>query len=144
MYATIQRWGNSQGLRIPKALLDALGLRENDRVELIQSDDGIQIKKAAAGHRTLEERLVAFYGKPVDEIPRLRQTKPEQQTQKKFVLLHMAADKAQSSHKKKSPPNTKTHTASSATAFDQQSDKKQIQLLPPKNHKLYICTIPEL
>ena len=71
MYATIQRWGNSQGLRIPKALLDALGLRENDRVELIQSDDGIQIKKAAAGHRTLEERLVAFYGKPVDEIPRL-------------------------------------------------------------------------
>lgn len=35
------------------------------------SDDGIQIKKAAAGHRTLEERLVAFYGKPVDEIPRL-------------------------------------------------------------------------
>ena len=37
MYATIQRWGNSQGLRIPKALLDALGLRENDRVELIQS-----------------------------------------------------------------------------------------------------------
>ncbi|RAZ46220.1 AbrB family transcriptional regulator, partial [Klebsiella oxytoca] len=28
MYATIQKWGNSQGLRIPKALLDALGLRE--------------------------------------------------------------------------------------------------------------------
>lgn len=71
MYATIQRWGNSQGLRIPKALLDELGLRENDRVELIQSDDSIQIKKAAAGHRTLEERLVAFYGKPVDEITRL-------------------------------------------------------------------------
>ena len=71
MYATIQKWGNSQGLRIPKTLLDALGLRENDRVELIQSDDGIQIKKAAAGHRTLEERLTAFYGKPVDEIPRL-------------------------------------------------------------------------
>ena len=29
MYATIQKWGNSQGLRIPKALLDAVGLREN-------------------------------------------------------------------------------------------------------------------
>lgn len=71
MYATIQKWGNSQGLRIPKALLDALGLRENDRVELTQADDGIHIKKAAAEHRTLEERLVAFYGKPVDEIPRL-------------------------------------------------------------------------
>ena len=71
MYATIQKWGNSQGLRIPKVLLDALGLRENDRVELTQSDDGIQIKKAAAGHRTLEERLTAFYGKPVEEFTRL-------------------------------------------------------------------------
>ena len=71
MYATIQKWGNSQGLRIPKTLLDAIGLRENDRVELTQSEDGIRIKKAATGHRTLEERLVAFYGKPVDEISRL-------------------------------------------------------------------------
>lgn len=71
MYATIQKWGNSQGLRIPKALLDALGLQENDRVELTQTNDGIHIKKAAAGHRTLEERLVAFYGRPVEEISRL-------------------------------------------------------------------------
>ena len=39
MYATIQRWGNSQGLRIPKALLDAVGLKEHDRVELVQMDD---------------------------------------------------------------------------------------------------------
>ena len=82
MYATIQQWGNSQGLRIPKALLDALGLRGNDRVELIQSDDGIQIKKAAAGHRTLEERLVAFYGKPVDEIPRSEEHTSELQSQR--------------------------------------------------------------
>lgn len=58
MYATIQKWGNSQGLRIPKALLDAVGLRENDRVELIQGEDSIQIKRAASvPHRTLEERL---------------------------------------------------------------------------------------
>ncbi len=71
MYATIQKWGNSQGLRIPKALLDALGLRENDRVELTQADGGIHIKKAAAVHRTLEERLVAFYGKPIEEIGRM-------------------------------------------------------------------------
>ena len=54
MYATIQKWGNSQGLRIPKAILDAVGLRENDRVELIQREDSIQIKRAASvPHRTL-------------------------------------------------------------------------------------------
>ena len=63
MYATIQKWGNSQGLRIPKAILDAVGLRENDRVELIQREDSIQIKRAASvPNRTLEERLTAFYG----------------------------------------------------------------------------------
>ena len=69
MYATIQKWGNSQGLRIPKALLDAVGLKEHDRVELVQMDDGINIRRASSiPHRTLEERLTAFYGKPIDQI----------------------------------------------------------------------------
>ena len=72
MYATIQKWGNSQGLRIPKALLDAVGLKEHDRVELVQMDDGINIRRASATpHRTLEERLIAFYGKPTDQIGRI-------------------------------------------------------------------------
>ncbi len=72
MYVTLQRWGNSQGIRIPKALLDALGLRENDRVELVQEKNGITVKKASAvPHKTLEERLTAFYGKPIEEIERL-------------------------------------------------------------------------
>lgn len=69
MYATIQKWGNSQGLRIPKALLDAIGLRENDRVELVQVENGIHIQKIVQPqHRTLEERLTSFYGKPIEEI----------------------------------------------------------------------------
>nr|QRW39509.1 AbrB/MazE/SpoVT family DNA-binding domain-containing protein [bacterium] len=72
MYATIQKWGNSQGLRIPKALLDAVGLKEHDRVELVQMDDGINIRRASATpHRTLEERLTAFYGKHIDQIGRI-------------------------------------------------------------------------
>lgn len=72
MYVTIQKWGNSQGLRIPKALLDAVGLKEHDRVELVQVEDGISIRRAApAPHRTLEERLTAFYGKPIDQIGRI-------------------------------------------------------------------------
>lgn len=73
MYATIQKWGNSNGLRIPKALLEALGIRENDRVELTQTTDTITIRKAAATpHKTLEERLTAFYGKPIEEIGRIQ------------------------------------------------------------------------
>ena len=62
MYATIQKWGNSQGLRLPKALLDAV----------VQMEDGINIRRASAvPHRTLEERLTAFYGKPIDQIGRV-------------------------------------------------------------------------
>lgn len=72
MYATIQRWGNSQGIRIPKALLESLNIRENDRVELTQAKDAITIRKAEApAHKTLEERLTAFYGQPIDEITRI-------------------------------------------------------------------------
>ena len=72
MYVTLQRWGNSQGIRIPKVLLDSLRLRENDRVELVQEKDSITVKRASAvPHKTLEERLTAFYGKPIEEISRL-------------------------------------------------------------------------
>ncbi len=72
MYATIQKWGNSQGVRIPKALLDSLGIFENDRVELMQQQDSIIMKKVKTlQHKTLEERLTAFYGKPIEQIPQL-------------------------------------------------------------------------
>ena len=72
MYATVQKWGNSQGIRIPRVLLDAVDIRENDRVELIPHGDGIEIKRLiAVKHRTLEDRLTSFYGMSVDEIERI-------------------------------------------------------------------------
>lgn len=45
MQAIIQKWGNSQGIRIPKAFLEALGMAENDLVELSRVDDNIVITK---------------------------------------------------------------------------------------------------
>jgi antitoxin MazE len=72
MYATVQKWGNSNGIRIPKAFLEALGIRENDQVELLQESDSITIKKAAkVSHKTLEQRLTAYYGKPIEQIERI-------------------------------------------------------------------------
>lgn len=47
MQATIQKWGNSQGIRIPKAYLDAVGMAENDCVVIERSNDSIIIKKMA-------------------------------------------------------------------------------------------------
>ena len=45
MYTNIQKWGNSQGIRSPKLILDKLGILENDEVELTTEDDQIIIKK---------------------------------------------------------------------------------------------------
>jgi antitoxin MazE len=71
MYTSIQKWGNSQAVRLPKAILEALSLCENDQVEIIAENDAIVIKKTARKRRakvSLEERLVAFYKKPIEEI----------------------------------------------------------------------------
>lgn len=62
LYTTIQKWGNSQGVRIPKQLLEALNLRESDKVQIGRQQDAIIIRKAGLRHRTLEERLAGFEG----------------------------------------------------------------------------------
>lgn len=57
---------------IPAEILEALGLRENDRVELMQSGNSVWLRKAspAVPHKTLDERLTSFYGMPIEQIPR--------------------------------------------------------------------------
>jgi len=63
MQATIQKWGNSQAIRLPKAILEAAQLGENEKVQIFAEHDKIIIKKAAAiKHRTLTERLEGFEG----------------------------------------------------------------------------------
>lgn len=42
-------------------------------MEIFCQDDTITIRKAPFQHRTLEERLTSFYGKPLDEISPLSQ-----------------------------------------------------------------------
>lgn len=54
MQTTIQKWGNSQGIRIPKAFLEAAGMMENDIVELNRVNDSIVITKVKK-ELTLEE-----------------------------------------------------------------------------------------
>lgn len=64
MQATIQKWGNSQGIRLPKAFLEALGMRENDLVELNRVDDNIVIRKVKKEKEvTLEDIFENYDGK---------------------------------------------------------------------------------
>lgn len=46
MEVQLKRWGNSLGLRIPKGIADAAGLKADDAVVIDTSQDGLIIKKA--------------------------------------------------------------------------------------------------
>jgi len=65
MYTTIQKWGNSQAVRLPKNILEELFLQENDSVEITAVNDNIIIKKATRKRRakkSLEERFENYMG----------------------------------------------------------------------------------
>lgn len=45
MAVTLQKWGNSVGLRVPKPLLEQLGLKEGSEVDLAVEGNRLVIKK---------------------------------------------------------------------------------------------------
>lgn len=61
MYGVIQRWGNSQGVRLPKGALNIANLRENDAVEIIASERAITIRKRRE-RRTLDDLFAGYAG----------------------------------------------------------------------------------
>ncbi len=60
MYTTIRRWGNSQAVRIPKAILEKSSLKENDKVE-IKVQDGNLIITPVKKRLTLKERIAEYH-----------------------------------------------------------------------------------
>jgi antitoxin MazE len=72
MQTTIVKWGNSQGIRIPKAFLQSIQLVENDPVDVLLENGKIIIsRKNIKGHKTIKERLLEFYGDKIDQNPPL-------------------------------------------------------------------------
>ena len=62
MYASIQRWGNSNALRIPKAILETAKLAENERVEIVAKEGSITILPAKRRYASLEELFEGYEG----------------------------------------------------------------------------------
>lgn len=56
MEAKLQKWGNSDGIRIPSIILKSLNLKTNDRVELFQQEDKIVIKKVNSNRDLFEKK----------------------------------------------------------------------------------------
>jgi antitoxin MazE len=61
MYTTIQKWGNSQAVRLPKDILEEANLQENDKVQ-IKVQDGNVIIIPDKKRKTLKERIAEFKG----------------------------------------------------------------------------------
>ncbi len=55
MTSKIQRWGNSQGLRVPKRILERADISVGDLVEMIPQEGGILIKKVSKSKVDLAE-----------------------------------------------------------------------------------------
>lgn len=70
MQTNIVKWGNSQGIRLPKMLLDRVNLTESDIVDITVENGNIIIKKAEnkKQYKTIQERFKDFNGEyePID------------------------------------------------------------------------------
>jgi antitoxin MazE len=62
MITTIQKWGNSQGVRLPKALMEQIELSVGEAVELEILDDGIWIHKVQELPNTLDLLFEGYSG----------------------------------------------------------------------------------
>ena len=63
MITAIQKWGNSQGIRLPKSYLDAIGLDVNDSVEILRNGDDIVVHKIKkSSELTLEDIFEGYNG----------------------------------------------------------------------------------
>ena len=64
MNAQVVKWGNGQGIRIPKNVLLSLGIATGDQVSMTVQRDKLIIEKLIR-HKSLEERAAESGGKLV-------------------------------------------------------------------------------
>ncbi|MCA1653288.1 MAG: AbrB/MazE/SpoVT family DNA-binding domain-containing protein [Sphingomicrobium sp.] len=57
MNQNVKKWGNSLAVRIPASVSAALGLKEDDQVELRSEDGKLIIERVQDGEITLERLL---------------------------------------------------------------------------------------
>lgn len=67
MKTTLQKWGNSQGIRIPKYILDSVNWKENEQV-VLNAEEGKLIIEKCHRRKSIEELFDGYDGeyKPVD------------------------------------------------------------------------------
>ena len=61
MTAIIQKWGNSQGIRIPRVVLDTVKWSENEQIVIIVDDGKVILEKANQFNRKNIKELFKDY-----------------------------------------------------------------------------------
>ncbi len=62
MEVRLQKWGNSDGIRIPSNILKALNLKTNDKVDLKYEEDKIILSKPKKEKISLKEKFSKYNG----------------------------------------------------------------------------------
>ena len=62
METKLQKWGNSDGIRIPSSYLKSLNLKTNDKVEINVENEKIVIYKVKASKISLKEEFEKYNG----------------------------------------------------------------------------------
>ena len=62
MEIILQKWGNSNGIRIPNAIIKSLNLKTNDKLTIEEDGDRIVISKSINKNISLEERFKNYKG----------------------------------------------------------------------------------
>ena len=92
MNGTIQKWGNSHAVRLPKAVLSAARFQENDLVAFSAEENRIVITKLCRRHRTLKERLASAPVQPqAGSIPPRNASSPFSHASALFVMFSAVA-----------------------------------------------------
>ena len=68
MITTVQKWGNSQGIRLPKIFLDNMNIREGEKVEVSTKNDAIIIKRTVSQRKTIQELFEGYDGDYTPEM----------------------------------------------------------------------------
>jgi len=63
MEARIQKWGNSDGIRIPSSILKSLNIKTNDILNIEQEDDKIIISIPKKKKISLADKFKEYKGK---------------------------------------------------------------------------------
>ena len=62
MEVQLKPWGNSQGIRLPKAVLKEAGFQPDDTL-VVKAENGKIVLYPSVRHKTLEERAAEYDGK---------------------------------------------------------------------------------